>query len=159
MVLVLRLATLMLAWLIRLFRDNRRSPSGAAARGAEGERIVADFLSGRLGYEIVARNWRNPHERHEEIDIVCRDGDILVFVEVKTRPAGALVPGYYTVDKRKKKALRRVIHAYLMQLQIRPRTFRFDIAEVITNAKTPPQVLHFQNVSLFPRAYHVLRWI
>jgi putative endonuclease len=47
---------------------------------------------------------------------------------VKTRPASALVPGYYAVNRRKKQVLRRAIHAYLTQLRLRPRTFRFDVA-------------------------------
>jgi putative endonuclease len=147
----------MFPWLQRLL--SRGGPAGgpAAVRGAEGERIAAEFLRGRLGYEIVVRNWRNPLERREEIDIVCRDHDVLVFVEVKTRPADALVPGFFAVDLRKKRALRRAIHAYLTQLQFRPPTFRFDVAEVILAGNTPPQVLHFQNVHLFPKGYHVLR--
>jgi putative endonuclease len=82
---------------------------------------------------------------------------VLVFVEVKSRSADALVPGYYAVDRRKKRVLRRAIHAYLTQLRLRPRTFRFDDAEVMAGGQTPPQVLHFQNVPLFPKGYHVLR--
>ena len=132
-----------------------RTPAGE--RGAAGERLAAEFLHEKQGYQIVVRNWRNPRDHRQEIDLVCRDGDVLVFVEVKTRSAEALVPGYYAVDRRKKRVLLRAIHAYLTQLRLRPRTFRFDIAEVITGGQMPPQVLHFQNVPLFPKGYHVLR--
>jgi putative endonuclease len=107
--------------------------------------------------EIVARNWRNPRDLREEIDLVCRDGDVLVFVEVKARAARALVPGYHAVNKRKKRALRRVVHAYLSGLLHPPRTFRFDVVEVVLSEKLPPQVLHFENVPLFPKGYHVVR--
>jgi putative endonuclease len=144
----------MFHWFQRIFRP-RETP--AAERGAAGERLAADFLQRRRGYEIVARNWRNPRDAREEIDLVCRDGEVLVFVEVKTRPATALVRGFLAVDRRKKRVLRRAIHAYLVNLRSRPRTFRFDVAEVVTDAQTPPQVLHFQNVPLFPKGYHVLR--
>lgn len=147
----------MLTWLKQILRGGGSRPAPAAGAGTAGERLAAEFLRGRQGYAIVARNWRNPRDEREEIDLVCRDGDILVFVEVKSRPDTALVPGYFAVDRRKKKVLRRAIHAYLTQLRTRPRTFRFDVAEVVTSAKTPPQVLHFQNVPLFPKGYHVLR--
>ncbi|MBC7235777.1 MAG: YraN family protein [Chloroflexi bacterium] len=55
--------------------DHRR------ARGRLGEELACHALTER-GYEIVARNWRCPQG---EIDIVARDGECLVFVEVKTR--------------------------------------------------------------------------
>jgi putative endonuclease len=147
----------MLHWLQRLWLRGRPAGSPAGARGAAGEQLAAEFLRGRLGYQIVVQNWRNPRERREEIDLVCRDHEVLVFVEVKTRSAGALVSGYYAVDRRKKRALFRAIHAYLTQLRVRPRTFRFDVAEVILSGHAPPQVLHFQNVPLFPKGYNVLR--
>ena len=147
----------MLVWLKRFFRGGKNRSASAGERGAEGERLAAEFFRGRQGYEIVARNWRNPRDQREEIDLVCRDGEVLVFVEVKSRPDTALVPGYHAIDRRKKQVLRRAIHAYLTQLRARPRTFRFDVAEVVTSTKLPPQVLHFQNVPLFPKGYHVLR--
>jgi putative endonuclease len=147
----------MLAWFTHFFLQSRNRRTPAGERGAAGERLAAEFLHGRQGYQIVVRNWRNPRDQREEIDLVCRDGDVLVFVEVKSRPAAALVPGYYAVNRRKKRVLRRAIHAYLTQLRLRPRTFRFDVAEVITGGPTPPQILHFQNVPLFPKGYHVLR--
>ncbi len=72
--------------------------SGAARAGVEGERLAARFLRKQNGYKIVARNWRSPRDRRDEIDLVCRDGLTLVFVEVKTRAADALVSGYHAVD-------------------------------------------------------------
>lgn len=122
--------------------------------GAAGERAAELFLRERHGYEIVARNWR--HGR-DEIDLVCSDGDVLVFIEVKARSVGALVPGYYAVDRRKKKALRRAIHAFLTSLKVRPKTFRFDVVEVQVEPGRPDQVLVFQNIPLFPKGYHFVR--
>ena len=146
----------MLAWLRETLRRNENPRAPAEERCAEGERLAAGQLQ-RQGYEVVARNWRNPRDRREEIDLVCRDGDVLIFVEVKTRPDTALVPGFFAVDRRKKRVLRRAIHAYLTRLRRRPRTFRFDVVEVVTSAKRPPEVLHYANVALFPKGYHVLR--
>jgi putative endonuclease len=82
-----------------------------------------------------------------------------VFVEVKARAAGALVPGYFAVDKGKKKVMRRAIDAYLSQLTTPPRTFRFDVVEIAHTeiAAATPEVLHFENIPLFPKHYRAGR--
>ncbi len=149
----------MLAWCKEMWSrlaGRTERPPGAEA-GAKGEAAAADFLQKRHGYAIVTRNWRSPRDLRNEIDLVCRDGDVLVFVEVKARGADALVPGYYTVNDRKKRVLRRAVHAYLTGLAHPPRTFRFDVVEVALHDRLPPQVLHFENVPLFPKGYHVTR--
>ena len=104
-------------------------------------------------FKILARNWRSPRDRRDEIDLVARDGEVLVFVEVKTRAATALVPGYFTVDARKKKVLRRAATAYLRQLHPPPAVFRLDVIEVTTKEGRAPEVLHFENVRLFPKHF------
>jgi putative endonuclease len=144
----------MLAWLKRTWRGSEIPPARDDGRGAAGERLAADFLAAR-GYAVITRNWRNPSNRREEIDLVCRDRDALVFVEVKTRPDTALVPGFFAVDWRKKRVLRRAFHAYLVRLRHRPATFRFDIVEVVTHAQGPPEVRHYANIALFPKGYHL----
>ena len=143
----------MFGWLQRLFS---RPGTPAGSRGETGEQLAADFLRRERGFTLVARNWRSPRDRRDELDLVCRDGEVLVFVEVKTRTAGARVPGYYAVDRRKKRALLRASEAYLAQLAERPRTFRLDVVEVALAADATgpaPQVLHFENIPLFPKHY------
>ncbi|HYP18319.1 MAG TPA: YraN family protein [Opitutus sp.] len=128
--------------------------SGRRDAGSRGEKHAADWLERERGYSVVTRNWRSPRDRRDEIDLVCRDGEVLVFVEVKARAAGALVPGYYAVDQRKKRVMRRAIDAYLRQLAPAPRTFRFDVVEVAHRADgAAPEVLHFENIPLFPKHY------
>jgi putative endonuclease len=145
----------MFNWLRNLFPV--RGPR-AAARGEAGERLAEDFLRRERGWVIVARNWRAPRDRRAEIDLVARDGEALVFVEVKTRATGALVPGYYAVTARKKRAVRRACLAYLALLPRRPRAFRFDVVEValpgpMDPAEVKPVVRHFANIPLFPKHY------
>lgn len=148
----------MLAWLKEVWQKFPRPASAAAGgAGARGEQAAADFLQRRHGFGIVTRNWRSPRDQRDEIDLVARDGEVLVFVEVKARRAAALVPGYYAVDERKKRALRRAVHAYLTALEAPPRTFRFDVVEVSLSERLPAQCLHFANVPLFPKGYHVAR--
>ncbi|HEV8073974.1 MAG TPA: YraN family protein [Opitutaceae bacterium] len=144
----------MFSWLKTLFRHGGDSaPAGAA--GAAGERAAAEFLQRERGFAIIARNWRSPRDRRDELDLVCREGEVLVFVEVKTRAAHALVPGYDAITARKKKALRRACATYLRALgAAQPRTFRFDVVEVATHAGGgPPELRHFEHVPLFPKNF------
>lgn len=152
----------MLAWLndvwMRLSQP-RAAGRTTAENGRRGEEAAAAFLVRRHGFQVVARNWRSPRDRRDEIDLVARDGEVLVFVEVKARAARALVRGHEAVDARKKRALRRAVHAYLTALSAPPRTFRFDVVEVALDERLPAQCLHFANVPLFPRGYHVVRQV
>jgi len=149
----------MLGWLKEVWSKvlRREALTARAEAGARGEQAAADYLQARHGFAIVTRNWRSPRDLRDEIDLVCRDGDVLVFVEVKARAEGALVSGFHAVDERKKRVLRRAVHAYLGALANPPRTFRFDVAEVTLSGRLPPQVMHFENVPLFPKGYHVAR--
>jgi len=139
---------IMLSRLKKLF--GLESPDDAGARG---EAEAAAFLRRELGFTVVARNWRNPQDRREEIDLVMRDGETLVFVEVKTRADGALVSGYHAVTRHKKSVLRRAAAAYLRSLPRPPTTFRFDIVEVAFAPGGAPEVRHYANVALFPKQF------
>jgi len=136
-----------------------RGASDTARAGAEGERLAADYLREHAGCVIVARNWRSPRDRRDEIDLVCRAGEVVVFVEVKTRAAGALVSGYHAVNRNKKKVLLRASKAYLRALgsAAQPWTFRFDIVEVsrTTAGGIGAEVRHFENVPLFPKDFRL----
>lgn len=141
------------------WRRRNRDGAGAAAAGESGERAARRFLEAEAGYRVVACNWRSPDDRRDEIDLVCRDRGVLVFVEVKARAAGALVSGYHAVTSAKKKILRRACTDYLRRLEprSRPPAFRFDIVEVELGegGGKPGAVRHFENVPLFPKH---LRW-
>jgi putative endonuclease len=143
---------------VKILQSLKEMFTGAGpslSTGTAGERRAEKFLK-QLGYRVIARNWRNPSDRRDELDLVCRDGEVLVFVEVKTRSSIALVSGYYAIDRRKKKALRRAADAYLKCLAPgqRPRTFRLDVVEVSTDGSAGgAEVRHFENVPLFPKYY------
>ena len=137
------------------FLQSLLGPAQPADTGALGERSAASWLRRERQFCLVTANWRNPRDRREEIDLVGRDGEVLVFVEVKTRAPGALVPGYFAVDARKRRVLQRAIRSYLKQLREKPGTFRFDIVEVVLppGATAPREILHFENVPLFPKGF------
>lgn len=150
-------ASLDAVWPMRSFFHRLKSrfvrAESDSDAGAYGERCAAAWLRRERGFGIVARNWRSPKDRRDEIDLVCDDRGVLVFVEVKARAADALVPGYHAINARKKRALRRAMGVYLRQLPLKPRTFRFDVVEVMLWPGGKESILHFENVPLFSKHF------
>lgn len=81
-------------------RSDRRGP-GRLTLGREGERLAAELMRQR-GYEVVGAGFA---ARRGEIDLVCRKGDELVVVEVKTRTTTAFGTPLEAVNARKRRAL------------------------------------------------------
>jgi putative endonuclease len=94
--------------------------------GEIGEALAADYLS-RSGYRIVARNYRC---RFGEIDIVAREGDTLVFVEVKSRRSGAYGDPLLAVGHSKQKKISRIALHYLSEKGLGQCPARFDVVAV-----------------------------
>ena len=127
-----------------MFESIRQWVSGSKrSTGVAGEKAAEKFLQREKGFKIRERNWR--HGR-DEIDLIAFEDDILVFVEVKTRRAGGLVPGFYSVDDRKKRALKRAAFGYMKTLKQTPKTYRLDVVEVTHESNTNWDILHFSNV-------------
>lgn len=129
-----------------------RLPEGStrAQRGIFGEDCAADYCREKLGYRIITRNWRY---KRDEVDLICSDGEVLVFVEVRARAENALVSGFYSVDSHKKKVLRRAYKNYLKQLQQPSKHFRFDIIDIAISKEGVGSVHHYANVPLFSKHY------
>ena len=100
--------------------------SNKRAIGNIGEEAVCRFLE-QKGAEILCRNYTI---RGGEIDIIAQYGDMLLFVEVKTRQPHALQSGAAAVDLRKQQCVRRTAEQYLLTLAQPPAQTRFDVAEV-----------------------------
>ena len=94
--------------------------------GKLGEEIAANYLEGK-GYEMVERNWRNTHK---EIDIIAKDGETLVMVEVKTRQTDEYGNPDIAVTKKKQRLLIAAANAYLFKNKLDVET-RFDIISII----------------------------
>lgn len=136
------------------FRSKQEEPIPVGDRrrlGEWGEARCAEYLHREKGMRILARNWKAPPG---ELDLVCMEDGVLVFVEVKTRPEGALVSGYFSVTKKKKRVLLTACKAYLRSLKQPPSTFRFDIVEVRFCQSGKFTISHYPNIPLFPKFFH-----
>jgi putative endonuclease len=101
--------------------------------GRIGEDLALAHLE-RLGYTLVARNHRT---RYGELDLVVFDGTTLVFVEVKTRRASGSGRGpWEALHERKRRQVRRMAAAFLLEADDRPRSadLRFDAIGVVIDA-------------------------
>lgn len=95
------------------------------AEGMQGEALVARYLRER-GYQLAAHGYRS---RYGEIDLIAWDGDVLCFVEVKTRTnLDMALPREY-VTPRKQNKLRKTARMYLAEKRL-DCPARFDVAEV-----------------------------
>lgn len=105
--------------------------------GERGEAVAVQFLQ-RAGYLIVARNY---HTRDGEIDIIARDEESLVFVEVKSTRMNTFGEPQTWVDERKQRRIGRAAEKYLRDNAIEECDCRFDIVTV-DFSKNPPRVEH-----------------
>jgi len=117
-----------------------RAPGDRTAAGRRGEDLAADFLVAR-GMKVLARNHRT---RRGEVDLVCQDGAVLCFVEVRSREAGAPVTPEESVDRRK--ALRVVSAAtdWAARHRALERPIRFDVVAIELGAGAPV-IRHHRN--------------
>ncbi len=109
---------------------HRRKTKTNIAR--EGEKHAAGFLK-RQGYHILERNCRT---RLGELDIVALDGDVVSFVEVKSRKSEFLPPEA-SVTLAKRRQIIRLAKAYLVSKSLTSYPCRFDIVSVVFTADKP----------------------
>jgi putative endonuclease len=96
------------------------------ALGKTGEDLAVLELE-RRGYAVIARRWRCPRG---EIDIVARDGETLVFVEVKARDGADFGGGAEAITDAKRRRLVRLAVEYLARERIVDRPCRFDVVAI-----------------------------
>jgi putative endonuclease len=109
------------------------------ALGKSGEDLAVQELE-RLGYEILARRWRC---RRGEIDIIARDGETLVFVEVKARDGSAFGDGAEAVTGLKRARLVQLAIEYLARHRLLDRPCRFDVVAIEAGGR--PAIHLYQN--------------
>ncbi len=137
-----------MTWLVKLATNalqfvQRAVPRKRAAHlqtGSHGETAAYLFLRAQ-GYRIVATNFRVA-QHHGEIDLIAWDGEVLCFVEVKTRIGEGLTAPEAAVDRAKKAHIRGVARKYLWRLPgDRNPPCRFDVVSVsYAEAGSQPQM-------------------
>src|SRR3954447_5340889 len=110
------------------------------AVGAYGERVAARHLQ-EQGLVVLDRNWRCGEG---ELDLVLRDGDDVVFCEVKTRRGDTFGTPAAAVTHDKGRRLRRLARIWLAQARVRPHAMRFDVVEVLPQRRGGPRVRHIR---------------
>lgn len=106
--------------------------------GRDAETAAADHLA-RAGFKILERNVRLGHG---EIDVVCRDGDVVVFVEVKCRRATWGDPPAAAVSWHKQRRLTRLAQHYLKWRRLEAARCRFDVVSVTLQADGRADIAH-----------------
>ena len=94
----------------------------------------------KLGYKCIARNYRCPLG---EVDLIAKDGDTLVFVEIKTRRGGSLEYAKEAVNRRKMRQLSKVALAYMKANGCTEARARFDVVVInLEGGEQEIQVVH-----------------
>jgi len=135
-------AVRMLDWLAgrTLAADARPAHQRIGQRGEED----SYFYLRKLGYVMVARNFRSPRRRGE-IDLIGWDQDVLCFIEVKTRTTHDVKPAEAAVDLHKKRELVAMAREYLRHFPAPPQ-WRLDVVSVYyVDQPSQPQFELFKN--------------
>jgi putative endonuclease len=118
-------------------------------RGVLGEKAARKHL-GRLGMKFLKANFRS---ERGEIDLVFRDDDCLVFVEVKTRSSESWTRPAAAVNARKRRLLCETALDYLRRIGNPEVRIRFDVVEVLLADGKVREVRHLPNTFVMERPY------
>jgi putative endonuclease len=131
----------------RQFRE-RRTLTPEAALGRRGEDLAHRYLRS-AGLRVMARNYR-PNAGDSEVDIIARDGDTVVFVEVKSRTSSEFGSPERAIDAEKQKHIIRAARSYATRAGIAWNQVRFDTISITFSE--PPAIVHQQDAFFEGRA-------
>ena len=140
---------------IKYFLTFRRRPASTPGQrtGLWGEQAAERHLRSK-GYEILGRRFRIG--TRDEIDLIARDHDTIVFIEVRTRADENFGRPVAAVDRRKRHCLARAAIRYLKRLKKQPPGFRFDVVEIVGSAFcAKPLIRHIENAFALPKYFRV----
>jgi putative endonuclease len=121
--------------------DPRRTPPGNKPLGDRGERIAAAYLAER-GWLILHRQFRLGHR---EIDLVARRGEVVAFVEVKTRGGTGYGHPLEAITWRKRREIQRVALAWIDRFGRPGDVYRFDAVGILLPAGGAPRIEHVED--------------
>lgn len=114
--------------------------NATAAVGKRGEDLAHRYLE-KAGFKVVARNYKPGDD--SEVDIVARLGELLVFVEVKTRVSAEHFAPEKAVDQDKERHILKAARAFASRANIEWDKVRFDIVSIIL--VDPPTIAHYED--------------
>lgn len=126
--------------------SNTRRPGARhnQALGARGEEIAANYLAAR-GFDLIARNWRC---KYGELDLLMRDGETIVAIEVKSRSGPGFGSALEAITMRKAARLRRLLLEWATETGNRGRALRVDAVGITMRAAgQPPHIDHLRAIS------------
>ncbi|MFH1904683.1 MAG: ribonuclease HII [bacterium] len=112
-----------------LEKENKQK--GKISLGEYGEDFTCRFLKTKR-YKIIEKNYRS---LWGEIDIIAKDKDTLVFIEVKTRSSDRFGPPESSVTRTKQNRIRRIAEAYIKTSKYQNLCFRFDVVSILFDSK------------------------
>ena len=111
--------------------------------GKWGEALAAEFVE-QQGYEILERDWKSGHHA---LDIIARDEDTLVIIEVKTRRNRLFGDPEEAIDYKKRLSLQSAINHYVKSHRIKI-PVRFDVISIVGMIGSTPEIDHIKDVTL-----------
>ncbi len=133
---------------IKAWRGGKEK-SRTAQRGELGERTAKKYLR-KLGLKFLVANFKS---ERGEIDLIFRDKDCLVFVEVKARSSETFGRAAMAVDARKRRLLSQTALDYLQLIKNPEVKVRFDIVEVVLEDGLVKEVRHLPNTFQMAKPY------
>ena len=107
--------------------------------GEKGELIAEQFLK-ESGFEIIEKNWRTGHK---EIDVICKQEDYYIFVEVKTRTTVRQGMPEESISESKIRSVTEAARIYLYEKKYKD--IRFDVISIILKNENEHEILHIKD--------------
>lgn len=111
--------------------------------GQSGETIAANYLKAK-GYTVIEVNWSCSKPKGE-LDIIARDGETLVFVEVRSRHSATTETAFESITTRKRENLIRTTQIYLQTHHLHQQLWRIDAIAVAIPRTGSPIIEHVEN--------------
>ncbi len=112
--------------------------------GQIGEKAAKKYLK-KAGLKFLTANFRPERKHRGEVDLIFRDADCLVFIEVRTRSTESWVRPAATITAHKRSLLTKCAFDYLRLLKNPPIKIRFDVVEVLLEESEVSEVRHLPN--------------
>ena len=121
------------SWLARI---------GRVRLGRWGEWVALRYLL-HIGFDVLARNWAT---RRGEIDLIAREGDTLVIIEVKTRRFPQMLPPEYSITEAKKARLERLAIQFAQRYELDCEPVRVDLIAIDTPDQKEFEIRHYRGL-------------